>query len=248
MYIISKKKSFKYLLNKKLKINGRINTGKIVIYHRGGGVKRNYRLIDYSKYIWNLYGLIYRIEYDPNRNCLLSFILYTNGIFCYSLNIQNLKIGDRILNKINFLNKIGYSCILKNIPVNLKINSIELKYLKGAQYIRSAGLYCTIYKHLKNFIILKFKNKRFLKLQNLNIATIGIISFFEYIFLTFKKAGYFRNKGWRPIVRGVAKNPIDHPHGGGQGKTSGGRPSVTPKGKITKGYKTVKYKNYIIKK
>jgi large subunit ribosomal protein L2 len=95
---------------------------------------------------------------------------------------------------------------------------------------------------------LKLKNKRFIKISNKNIATIGIISLFQFIFLNFYKAGYFRNKGWRPIVRGVAKNPIDHPHGGGQGKTSGGRPSVTRYGKITKGYITVKNKNYFILK
>lgn len=247
MNILWKKKSFKYLKLKKLRINGRNNQGKLVVYHRGGGVKKNYRMIDYYKYIWNLYGIVYRIEYDPNRNSLINLILYTNGIFSYNLHTENLKIGDKILVKQNFINKIGYSCLLKNIPLNIKIHSIELSNLKGAQYIRSAGLFSVIYKHLKNYIILKVK-KRFIKINNLNMATIGSISNFEYIFKNFYKAGYFRKKGWRPVVRGVAKNPIDHPHGGGQGKTSGGRPSVSPQGKITKGLKTVKYKNYIIKK
>lgn len=238
----------KNLLYKKIKINGRNNKGKIIIYNRGGGVKRKYRLIDYYKFIWNIYGLVYRIEYDPNRNCLINIIIYTNGIFCYMLNIQNLKIGDKIINKYYFLNKLGCSYLLKKIPLNIKISNIEINYLKGAQFVRSAGLYCNIYKHLYKYVILKLKNKRFVKISNLNIATIGIISLFQFIFLNFYKAGYFRNKGWRPIVRGVAKNPIDHPHGGGQGKTSGGRPSVTRYGKITKGYITVKNKNYFILK
>lgn len=246
MYILWKNNSFKYLLLNKKKINGRNNKGRIVVYHRGGGVKRNYRLIDYKKYIWNIYGLIIRIEYDPNRNNLLNLIVYTTGIFSYNMSLQNMKVGDKIINKGIYFNKLGYSTNLSKININVKINSIELYYLKGAQYVRSAGLYAIIVKRLKNFVLLKFKNKRYIKISSMNIATIGSISFFEYMFIVFKKAGYFRNKGWRSVVRGVAKNPIDHPHGGGQGKTSGGRPSVTPYGKITKGKPTVFKKNYIL--
>jgi ribosomal protein L2 len=111
------------------------------------------------------------------------------------LNIQDLKVGDKIINKNFFLNKKGCSFLLKNIPLNIKINNIEINSLKGSQYVRSAGLYCNIYKHLYKFVILKLKNNRFIKVSNLNIATIGIISFFQFIFLYFFKAGYFRHKG-----------------------------------------------------
>lgn len=249
MYIIWKKKSFSNLTINKLRINGRNKKGSIVVYHRGGGVKRNYRIIDYKKFIWNIYGYIFRIEYDPNRNSLISLVIYTNGIFSYMLHIKNMNVGDRVLNKDFFINKNGYTTKLININLNIKINSIEIHYLKGAQYVRSAGSYAIITKHLYDSVILKLKNKRYIRIRSLNnIATIGMISFAEYMFLIFKKAGYFRRKGWRPIVRGVAKNPIDHPHGGGQGKTSGGRPSVTPYGKLTKGKPTVLFKNYVLLK
>jgi len=214
------------------------------VYHRGGGVKRSFRILNYKNYIWNLYGLIYRIEYDPNRNCFINLIVYTNGILVYNINIQDLYVGDKILNSKHLINKNGYSTILSSIPVKTKISCIELSNLCGAQILRAAGMYCTIFKHLKFHVVLRLKNNRYYKVKNNNMALIGVVSNFYYMFEIYYKAGYNRRMGWRPTVRGVAKNPIDHPHGGGQGKTSGGRPSVTPWGKITKGKPTVKYKNF----
>lgn len=249
MYILWKKKSFFYLSEGKKKISGRNNQGKLMLYHRGGGVKRKYRIIDYFRFIWNVYALIYRLEFDPNRNSLIALILYTNGIFSYIISTQNLKVGQKIINRniFNFLE--GYSLYMKYIVKGTKICNIEKKINKGIQLIRTAGNFAILYKKLKKYIILKIKkNKkiRFLIINNKCIAVIGQVSYFEYMYKIFYKAGYFRLKGWRPHVRGVAMNPIDHPHGGGQGKTSGGRSSVTPWGIITKGKPTVKKKNYYI--
>lgn len=231
------------------RISGRNNQGRITRYHRGGGVKRMGRLIDYKRYVWNIFGFVHRIEYDPKRNSLIALVVYSNGIMSYILAPEGLLIGDCVFAKEDIVLKPGNSTYLEQIPIGLKISSVELTANKGAQLIRAAGSYATIVSKFENIVILKLKSGELRRVHSNCIATIGSISNFQYIYRNFKKAGFYRLKGWLPIVRGVAMNPVDHPHGGGQGKTSGGRPSVTPYGVITKGKPTRKSKSiFIVKK
>lgn len=224
------------------KSGGRNHFGRITAYSRGGGHKNKIRIIDYKKLVWNVYGFIHRIEYDPNRNSLISLIVYSNGIMCYSIHIGNLGVGDLVYstNLLSVDLKFGYSTFMKNIPVGVRINQLISSDNAGSQMVRSAGSFATIISKAKNIVIVKLPSNELRKFSEFNVATIGSISNFQFIYRVFGKAGYYRLKGWRPTVRGVAMNPIDHPHGGGQGKTSGGRPSVTPYGFITKGKPTVR--------
>jgi len=228
------------------RISGRNNQGRITRYHRGGGVKRMGRLIDYKRYIWNIFGFVHRVEYDPKRNSLIALIVYSNGVMSYILAPDGLLLGDCIFAKENIVLKPGNSTYLQHIPIGLKINSIELSENKGAQFIRAAGSYATIISKFEKIVILKLKSGELRRVHSNCMATIGSISNFQYIYRNFRKAGFYRLKGWLPVVRGVAMNPVDHPHGGGQGKTSGGRPSVTPYGVITKGKPTRKNKSAFI--
>lgn len=221
-------------------ISGRNNTGKITRYHRGGGCKKKSRLIDYKRYIWNVYGFVLRIEYDPLRSSLIALICYSNGILSYILAPEGINVGDSVISReaINYTS--GNATLLSNIPIGIKIHCVELEPNKGGQLIRSAGSFCTIVSKSSFYVVLKLKSGELRKVNSCCMATVGAVSNFEFAFRKFLKAGYFRQKGWRPVVRGVAMNPIDHPHGGGQGKTSGGRPSVSPKAFVTKGKPTRK--------
>lgn len=241
MQLKFKKNSFKRLSFGSISISGRNNKGKIVVCHRGGGCKKKVRIIDFKKYIWNVFGFINRIEYDPKRNSLIALVTYSNGIITYCLATEGLNVGDFIINSEKTIIKSGNSTNLSSIPVGVRISSIELSINKGAQFIRAAGTYATVVTKYKSYCILKLKSGEMRKFPSNCLATVGVISNFQYMYRRFGKAGYYRKKGWLPIVRGVAMNPVDHPHGGGQGKTSGGRPSVTPKGIITKGKPTKKY-------
>ncbi len=247
--IIFKYKVLKNLSFGSTRINGRNNSGKITRYHRGGGCKKKTRNIDYYRYISNLFGFVNRIEYDPKRNALISLVSYSNGIITYILNCEGLGIGDFVYFSSFFVNRPGFSTYLANIGVGVKINSIQSSCFNQSQFIRSAGCFATIISKLSGFVLVKLKSNEIRKFNSLGVATVGAVSNFNYIFRNFQKAGYYRLMGWRPVVRGVAMNPIDHPHGGGQGKTSGGRPSVTPYGVITKGKPTVKKKSiFVVKK
>lgn len=247
--LIWRKKPIKNLTFGSTRISGRNNTGKITRYHRGGGCKKKIRLIDYKRFIWNIFGFVHRIEYDPKRNSLLALIVYSNGVMSYIVSPEGLLIGDCVFSKENVVFKPGNCTFLKEIPVGLRINSIELVENKGAQFIRSAGSYATIISKFQNSVIVKLKSGEIRKIHGNCVATIGTVSNFQYIYRNFKKAGFYRMKGWLPVVRGVAMNPVDHPHGGGQGKTSGGRPSVTPYGVITKGKPTrKKFSPFILKR
>ena len=230
------------------RISGRNNTGKITRYHRGGGCKRSLRIVDFKRYIWNIFGFVHRIEYDPKRNSLLALIVYSNGIMSYVIATEDLKIGDCVFSKENILIKSGNCTYLKALPIGLKISLVELIPNKGAQFIRAAGTYATIISKLSEIVILKLKSGELRKVHSDCLATVGVISNFRYIYRNFRKAGFYRLKGWLPVVRGVAMNPVDHPHGGGQGKTAGGRPSVTPYGVITKGKPTRKKRSPLIVK
>jgi len=225
------------------KISGRNNQGRITRYHRGGGCKKLIRLIDFKRYIWNIFGFVHRIEYDPKRNSLIALVVYSNGIMSYIIAPEGLNVGDCVFAKESVLFRPGNSTYLGEVPVGVKMNSVEIYPNNGAQLIRAAGSYATLVSRFENICILKLKSGELRRFNSKCMATIGSVSNFNYIYRNFKKAGFYRLKGWLPVVRGVAMNPVDHPHGGGQGKTSGGRPSVTPYGVITKGKPTRKNKD-----
>lgn len=249
MNLLWKKSAFKQLTISKKNISGRNNQGLITVYHRGGGCKKKSRIIDFKRYIWNIFAIVLKIEYDPTRNALLALVVYNNGIINYILAPDKLQVGDKIINKENNFIYPGNATILNNVPIGTKIHNLEFFVNRGAQLIRSAGSYSTIISKLNNWSVVKLKSNEFRLIPSKTLVTYGSVSNFQYIYKNFRQAGYYRRKGWRPHVRGVAMNPIDHPHGGGQGKTSGGRPSVTPYGKITKGQPTsVKENKLVIKK
>lgn len=233
-------KSF-YLKVKKLKINkkicsGRNSSGQIVIRRKGGGVKQNYRIIDLNRnllFFWNIPAMVLSIEYDPNRNNFISLILYGNGFYSYILHVKDLKIGQIILTN-SFSKYIGNRYPLINALINKK-------YCQILYYCRAAG---TFIKFLglnskEEAILLLPSGKKIIINSNI-LATFGENSNENFYQKFLYKAGQSRHLNKRPKVRGVAMNPVDHPHGGGQGKTSGGRVSVTPWGVYTKGFKRVK--------
>jgi len=227
---------------------GRNNQGKITVKHRGGGHKRLYRKISFKRNK-NIQGFVKGVEYDPNRSSNIALI-ENQGNFFYILAPENLKVGDWIESGPNAAINIGNSLPLKNIPLGSLIHNISLKPYSGGQLIRSAGTFAQLLQ--KNHG--KYAKVRLISGEQRLIpleceATLGIVSNVDYKNIKIGKAGRNRWLNKRPKVRGVAKNPIDHPHGGGEGKTSGGRPSVSFTGRITKGKPTVKKKNkYIIKK
>lgn len=249
MNLLWKKSSFKQLTLEKRENAGRNNFGKITVYHRGAGCKKKSRVIDFKRFIWNIFAVVLKIEYDPTRNAFLALIIYSNGIITYIIAPDKLMVGNRIINKeINFISP-GNTTFLQNVPIGARIHNLEFFSNRGAQLTRSAGSYSTIVSKLANWCVIKLKSSELRLLPGKTLATYGSVSNFQYTLRTFRFAGYYRKKGWRPHVRGVAMNPIDHPHGGGQGKTSGGRPSVTPYGKITKGKPTgLKSNKFVIKK
>lgn len=217
---------------------GRNNLGRITVRHKGGRCKRKYRIIDFFRSDINLYGKVVREEYDPNRNSNILLINYFNGSKSYIISPKNIKIKDILVSSFNSSLNIGNSNIIKNIPNGLKIHCLENYPGSGAKYSRSSGSYCTIISKNNfsaNILLKSGKIKKF----NLNCrATIGEVGNDKYNLIKKGKAGVSRLMGIRPTVRGVAMNPVDHPHGGGEGKTSGGRDPVSPWGIPTKGYKT----------
>lgn len=234
-------KPFKKLVVGFKNSGGRNNKGRITIYHRGGGHKRRYRIIDFKRSLFDLEGKVIRIEYDPNRSAWIALISYKNGLMSYILAPENLNIGDIVMSSngknLNF--KIGNAFPIKYIPIGTLIHNIELKPGKGGQIARSAGAYGQlIQKSGTGYAMIRLVSGELRMIPMECMATIGTVCNLDHKNINGGKAGYSRWKNRRPIVRGVAMNPVDHPHGGGEGKTSGGRPSVTPWGKPTKGMPT----------
>lgn len=229
------------------KSNGKNNQGKITVRHRGGGHKQKYRQISFFRK--NICGFVKSIEYDPNRSANIAAIVNKNKSY-YILSPENLTVGTWIESGQNASIKQGNSLFLKNIPLGSMIHNISLKPNKGGQLIRSAGTYAQLLQ--KNFgkyakVRLSSGEQRLIPLNC--EATLGIVSNSDYKNIKIGKAGRNRWLNKRPKVRGVAKNPVDHPHGGGEGKTSGGRPSVSFTGRITKGKPTIKKnKKFILRK
>ena len=224
------------------KTGGRNHHGKITSRRRGGGHKRRYRIIDFKRNKFDLVGEVLSIEYDPNRSPRISLVLYSDGEKRYIISPDGIKVGDKIIsskdNKVAF--KTGNCMPLKFIPDGMLVHNIELKPGKGAQMARSAGAYARIMANESGMITLKLPSNEMRMVSENCLATIGTVGNKSHENVVIGKAGRSRWLGKRPKVRGVVMNPVDHPHGGGEGKTSGGRHPVSPWGMPTKGYKTRK--------
>jgi large subunit ribosomal protein L2 len=226
------------LIQKSKKTGGRNNQGRITTRHIGGGHKKRYRIIDFKRDKDNIAAKVERLEYDPNRNANIALLLYIDGERRYIIAPKNLKTGDSVISGKDSSIAIGNSLPMKNIPVGTQVHCIEMKPGKGAQIARSAGTVAQIAAIEGDYVTVRLRSGETRKIFSSCKATIGEVGNSEHNLQSFGKAGAKRWLGVRPTVRGVAMNPIDHPHGGGEGKTSGGRHPVSPWGTPTKGYKT----------
>ena len=220
------------------KSGGRNNKGRVTARRRGGGHKRLYRIIDFKRNHFEIPAKVERIEYDPNRSAFIALLLYDDGKKSYILAPQRLAVGDTVVSSSKADIKPGNALPLANIPVGTIIHNVELKPGKGGQIARSAGTYVQLVGRDQSYSILRLNSGEQRMTRSECMATIGAVSNPDNKNIKLAKAGRSRWLGRRPSVRGVAMNPIDHPHGGGEGKTSGGRHPVTPWGKPTKGKKT----------
>ena len=229
------------LLTPLSKSGGRNNKGRISIRHRGGGHKRRYRIIDFKRNKFDVPGTISRIEYDPNRTAFIALLTYADGDKRYILAPQRVKVGDTLYARQTATSadiKPGNALPLRAIPVGTIIHNIEMKPGKGGQMARSAGNYAQLMGKEGKYAQMKLPSGEMRMVLLECMATIGMVSNSDHGNIKLGKAGRVRWQGYRPHVRGVVMNPVDHPHGGGEGRTSGGRNPVTPWGVPTKGKKT----------
>ena len=230
--------AYKPLVESLGRTGGRNNKGEITSWWRGGGHKRNYRVIDFKRDKLNIPGKVTTVEYDPNRTARIALVTYADGEKRYILHPLGLKVGDPIISGENVDILPGNCLPLKNIPLGTQIHNVELKPGKGGQIARSAGSSVQLVAKEGSFATVKMPSNE-LRLINIEcLATVGQVGNLDHENVSIGKAGRSRWLGQRPHVRGVAMNPVDHPLGGGEGKTSGGRHPVTPWGQPTKGYKT----------
>ncbi|MDX9859413.1 MAG: 50S ribosomal protein L2 [Rhodospirillales bacterium] len=217
---------------------GRNNMGRITARRRGGGHKRRYRIVDFKRNKLNVVATVERLEYDPNRTAFIALIRYEDGELDYILAPQRLKAGDTVVSGNDVDIRPGNAMPLQNIPVGTIIHNVEMKPGKGGQIARSAGTYVQLIGKDRGYAQLRLSSGELRLVRAECMATIGAVSNADQQNIKLGKAGRSRWLGRRPSVRGVAMNPIDHPHGGGEGRTSGGRHPVTPWGKPTKGKRT----------
>jgi large subunit ribosomal protein L2 len=240
---ITSKPTVRNLLVKVKATAGRNNHGRITSRHREAGAKKQYRIIDFKRNKLDVPGTVATIEYDPYRNCRICLINYADGEKRYIIQPSGLKVGTVIQAATSGLDILpGNAMLLANIPVGTMVHNIELKPGKGGQIARSAGGYAQVMGREDKYIILRLPSGEMRKILGACIATIGIVGNEDFSNMVVGKAGRQRHLGKRPQTRGSAMNPIDHPHGGGEGKTNSGRHPVTPWGMPTKGYKTRKKK------
>jgi large subunit ribosomal protein L2 len=235
---ITKDKPQKSLTKGKSKTGGRGAGGRITVRRRGGGHKRKYRYIDFRRDKYDVPGKVASIEYDPNRSARIALIHYADGEKRYILAPNKLEVGDSIISGEKVKTKIGNSLPLKNIPLGTIVHNVELTRGRGGQMVRSAGSYAQIMSREGKYVAIKLPSGEQRLIFGDCFATVGQVSNIEHEQIILGKAGKTRWLGRRPKVRGVAMNPVDHPHGGGEGRSSGGRHPVTPWGKPTKGAKT----------
>ncbi len=217
---------------------GRNNTGRVTMRRKGGGAKRLYRIIDFKRQKVDVSGTVERIEYDPNRTSFIALIKYDDGEMSYIIAPQRLSVGDKILSSSKADIKPGNSMPFTGMPIGTIIHNIELKAGKGGQLVRSAGTYAQFVGRDGGYAQVRLSSGELRLVRQECMATVGAVSNSDNSNQNLGKAGRSRHMGRRPSVRGVVMNPIDHPHGGGEGRTSGGRHPVTPWGKPTKGART----------
>ena len=220
------------------KSGGRNNQGRISMWHRGGGHKRSYRVVDFKRTKRGVPAIVERLEYDPNRTAFIALIKYEDGELSYILAPQRLAPGDTVIADETADVKPGNAMSLASMPIGTIVHNVEMKPGKGGQIARAAGTYVQLVGRDAGYAILKLKSGETRMLSAECMATVGAVSNPDNSNVSFGKAGRMRWKGRKPVVRGVAMNPVDHPHGGGEGRTSGGRHPVTPWGKSTKGKRT----------
>ena len=235
---LHKGKPEKSLVSGLTKSGGRGGNGRIAVRFRGGGAKRLYRMIDFKRRKFGVVGVIERLEYDPNRSAFIALIKYADGELAYILAPQRVKVGDEIIADEKVDVKPGNASPLRSMPVGTIIHNVELKPEKGGQMARSAGAYAQLVGRDAGYAQIRLGSGELRMVMDSCMATVGAVSNPDHMNENLGKAGRVRHMGRRPHVRGVAMNPVDHPHGGGEGRTSGGRHPVTPWGKPTKGRKT----------
>ncbi len=226
------------LLESKSKSGGRNNNGRITTRHIGGGHKQHYRIIDFKRNKIGIPATVERIEYDPNRSAHIALLTYLDGERAYIIAPKGLRAGDQVINGEDAPIKVGNNLPIRNIPVGSTIHCIEMKPGKGAQIARSAGAYAQMVARDGRYATLRLRSGEMRKVLSECRATIGEVGNSDHSLRKLGKAGATRWRGVRPTVRGCAMNPVDHPHGGGEGRSSGGRHPVTPWGVPTKGKKT----------
>jgi len=237
-----KGRPYEALVEKKSKNGGRNNNGRITVRHKGGGHKQHYRLIDFKRNKDGIPAVVERIEHDPNRSAHIALLKYIDGERRYIIAPKGLVVGQEIRSGEDAPIKLGSTLPLRNIPVGSVIHCVEMKPGKGAQIARSAGTSAQLVAREGAYATLRLRSGEMRKVLADCRATLGEVSNSEHSLRRLGKAGASRWRGIRPTVRGVVMNPVDHPHGGGEGRTSGGRHPVTPWGVPTKGHKTRKNK------
>lgn len=235
---LHKGEPFEPLLTKQSKSGGRNNKGRITTRHRGGGHKRRYRVVDFVRNKDGIPARVERVEYDPNRSAHLALLLFADGERRYVVAPRGVTAGADLLSGPNAPIKAGNCLPLRNVPVGTTVHCVELKPGKGAQLARSAGASVQLVAREGAFAVLRLRSGEMRRVPIECRASIGEVGNNEHGLRSFGKAGAKRWRGVRPTVRGVAMNPVDHPHGGGEGRSSGGRHPVTPWGQPTKGHKT----------
>ena len=239
---LHKGKPYAPLLEKQSRSGGRNNNGRITTRHVGGGHRQHYRVIDFKRTKDGVPAVVERLEYDPNRSAHIALLKYVDGERRYIIAPKGVSAGDRLESGVNAAIKKGNALPLRNIPLGSTVHCIELKPGKGAQIARSAGTSAQLVAREGNYATLRLRSGEMRKVLSECRATLGEVSNSEHSLRQLGKAGAKRWRGVRPTVRGVAMNPVDHPHGGGEGRSSGGRHPVSPWGIPTKGHKTRKNK------
>ena len=239
---LHKGKPEKALVEGLTKSGGRGASGRIAVRFRGGGAKKLYRIIDFKRRKFDVVGTVERLEYDPNRTAFIALVNYADGEKAYILAPQRLKAGDQVVAGEKVDVKPGNAAPLRSLPIGTIVHNVEMKPLKGGQLARSAGSYAQLVGRDAGYAQIRLGSGELRMVLDTCMATVGAVSNPDHMNTSLGKAGRARHKGFRPHVRGVAMNPIDHPHGGGEGRTSGGRNPVTPWGQPTKGRKTRKNK------
>ncbi len=233
-----KGKPVKHLTEGQHSAGGRNNTGRVTVRFRGGGHKQAYRIIDFKRRKLDVPAKVQRIEYDPNRSSFIALIEYTDGEQSYIIAPQRLQVGDDVVSGTQVDVKPGNAMALANMPVGTIVHNVEMKIGKGAAMVRSAGTYAQVVGRDQGYVIVRLNSGEQRLIHGQCFGTVGAVSNPDHMNASIGKAGRSRWLGRRPHNRGVTMNPVDHPHGGGEGRTSGGRHPVTPWGKPTKGKKT----------